>query len=104
MVEPSKVVSDQYQVTKFLMEDGRVITGRVANLDGDTLMVVTNMLAPGDFTNLNRDEIEWMSPVKTSEMPAGLLNTFSEDEIRDLLAYLISGGNAEAPVFRDSRN
>ncbi|MEZ6053754.1 MAG: c-type cytochrome [Planctomycetaceae bacterium] len=32
MIEPSKVVSDQYQKMTFLMDDGRVIEGRVINM------------------------------------------------------------------------
>jgi hypothetical protein len=32
-------------------------------------------------------------------MPPGLLNTFTEDEILDLLAYLESMGDEEHPNF-----
>ena len=36
---------------------------------------------------------------KISLMPAGLLNTFNEDEILDLLAYLESMGDEKHPNF-----
>jgi hypothetical protein len=32
-------------------------------------------------------------------MPQGLLNTFSQDEILDLVAYLQSGGRSDAAAF-----
>jgi len=59
------------------------------------------MLAPGDMTEIHRHEIESFAPVATSEMPAGLLNTFTQDEILNLMAYLISGGDRDHEAFRD---
>ena len=32
-------------------------------------------------------------------MPVGLLNAFTKDQILDLLAFLDSGGNPDAPVY-----
>ena len=104
IVDPSKVVSDQYRATQFLLNSGKVVKGRIANLSNNKLMVVTNMLAPGDYTTIDRSEIESSSLVAISEMPEGLLNTFSEDEIRDLLAYLISGGNEQSDLFSGGKN
>jgi hypothetical protein len=33
-------------------------------------------------------------------MPEGLLDTFKEDEILDLLAYILSGGKRDGPMFK----
>ena len=33
-------------------------------------------------------------------MPAGLLDTFKEDEILDLVAYLLSRGDRNSDMFR----
>jgi len=99
IIEPNKEISDQYQATQFLT-DSSVVVGRVANLNGDNLMIVTNMLAPGDFTEIKVDDIVERRPAPTSMMPAGLLDTFKADEIADLLAYLRSGGNASHEVYK----
>ena len=32
-------------------------------------------------------------------MPLGLLNSLNEDEVKDLLAYLLSGGNEKDKMF-----
>ena len=40
-----------------------------------------------------------MKPSTKSMMPEGLLNTFKKDEILDLMAYLLSRGNAEHEMF-----
>ena len=45
-------------------------------------------------------EIELMEPSKVSVMPAGLLNTLQEDEIQDLLAYLLSGGDSQYRAYQ----
>jgi putative heme-binding domain-containing protein len=90
MIVPSKEVSDQYRATTFQMDDGRLITGRIANLAGGNYMVQTNMLDPGNFTNLSAANIEDRKPSEVSMMPKGLLDTMTKDDVLDLLAYLRS--------------
>ena len=36
-----------------------------------------------------------------SMMPPGLINTMSETDILDLLAYLLSAGKADDPMFAE---
>jgi putative heme-binding domain-containing protein len=100
IVEPSKAISDQYEATQFLMDDDTVVTGRVANLNGNNLMVSTNMLDPANFTNVSRKKIVEMKASKVSMMPTGLLDTLNQDEVLDLLAYLKSGGNPKHEVYK----
>ena len=100
IIEPSKVISDQYTAINIVTKDGRVITGRIANLSGDSVSVVVNMLSPGDMTRVSRQEIESMEPSKVSVMPAGLLNTLKADEIQDLLAYLLSAGDSQHQAYQ----
>ena len=71
--------------------DGRVIVGRVVT-GGDyrstSLRLATDPLRPAQLTEIAKSEIETHRPSPESPMPAGLLDSFSADEIRDLLAYL----------------
>ncbi|MGI9518090.1 MAG: c-type cytochrome [Pirellulaceae bacterium] len=90
LIDPHKQISDQYQATVFEMEDGRLVVGRVANLNNDDYQVQTDMIAPGELTPINRNEIMSSRPSKISPMPDDLLNTFTADDILDLLAYLRS--------------
>ena len=59
-----------------------------------------NPLAPETVTVM-KSEIESRQLSKTSPMPTGLLNTFSEEEILDLLAYMESLGDSEHLDFRN---
>jgi putative heme-binding domain-containing protein len=100
VVEPSKEISDQYGAIVIRKKDGEVVTGRVGNLSGDNLNVLENMLAPNDFTDVKRQDIESIEPSKTSMMPEGLLNSLKEDEIQDLMAFLLSRGDRNQKIFR----
>lgn len=90
LIEPSKVVSDQYEATMFELDNGRTITGRVANLNGKNYMVQEDMSRPGKLTRVNVDMIDSMTPSPNSMMPSGLLDNLSKEEILDLIAYIRS--------------
>ena len=92
IIEPNKVISDQYAATQFLTDDGKIVVGRIVNMNGDQLKVMTNMLDPSSLTVVKRGDVEEALPAKNSMMPAGLLDTFSAEEIADLVAYLRAGG------------
>lgn len=100
LIEPSKAVSDQYQASVFVTSTGQTVIGKVANLNGKNLMVITNMLEPGTFTQVNVDTIEEQSVSPVSMMPTGLLDTLTRDEILDLVAYLRSGGDPHDEAFQ----
>ena len=102
IIEPNKEISDQYQATQFITEDDQIVVGRVANLNGSTLMITTNMLDPQNFTNLDRKSITEMKPSPNSMMPSGLLNTLSKEEVFELLAYMKSGGNPAHPLYQQA--
>jgi len=100
LIEPSKVVSDQYQTTSFVLSSGKVVVGRVINLSGQSMNVLTDMLDPSSPTAIDRAEVEQVLPSTTSMMPTGLLDTLNQDEILDLVAYLRSGGNPNYEAFK----
>ncbi|MCA9145364.1 MAG: c-type cytochrome [Planctomycetales bacterium] len=102
VVEPSKVISDQYAAVTIFTQDGKVITGRIVNLAGDAFRVSENMLDPGNLTSVDRKQIEEMVPAKVSMMPQGLLNTLDEEEVLDLMAYLLSRGDRNNEMFQAS--
>lgn len=100
IVEPSKVISDQYGAINIHKKDGDVVSGRIANLNAAGVSVVEDMFDPGRMTNVRRADIESMAPSTVSMMPEGLLNSLQEDEVRDLLAYLLSRGDPDHVMYR----
>ena len=102
IVEPSRVISDQYGATTFLTDEGELVQGRIINMQEDKISVLTNMLDPSSLTELKRDSIEETRESKVSMMPSNLLDTFTAEEITDLVAYLRAGGRKEHPIYKDS--
>ena len=100
IIDPSKVVSDQYKTTIVETKDGKSYTGRIVSATADSITVLTD---PEDSTKLvtikNSDiEEKQLSPV--SLMPKDLLKQLNENEVLDLMAYLLSRGNEKDPMFR----
>jgi putative heme-binding domain-containing protein len=100
IIDPSKEVSDQYAAAVITLSDGKIITGRIVNHSNDDMMVITNMLDPNGITKVNVKKIDSIEKSKVSMMPRGLLDTFKEDEVVDLMAYLLSRGDRNHKMFK----
>jgi len=100
IIEPSKVISDQYQAAVVVTTDGRTITGRIVNLFKDGIHINTDMLDPDKITIVERNQVDTVAVSKISMMPEGLIDGFTTDEILDLVAYMYSRGNRDDKMFR----
>jgi putative heme-binding domain-containing protein len=100
IIEPSKVISDQYAAIVVTTSNGQQIIGRVVNLHGDNMQVNTDMLDPNKLVNVDRNKVESIETSKISMMPEGLIDTFTRDEVLDLVAYLFSRGDRNHKMFR----
>ncbi len=91
IIEPSKVISDQYQSSLVLTTDGRTILGLASEANGEVVIYPADPKA--EPITVSVDDVEEMMPSPISQMPAGLIDGLNREELRDLLAYLMSGGN-----------
>ena len=98
MIEPGKVISDQYGSKIVLDDDGRMATG-LAVEDGDKILVYSDDPAEPP-TEFHKDNIDEIKDSKLSQMPEKLLDTINEEELRDLIAFLKSGGNRRNSMFK----
>lgn len=99
IIEPSKVISDQYGTDQLELKDGSTVIGRVVVEENDKLFVMTSALAPESLTPVNAGDVKSRKPYPVSMMPVGLVNALNKDELLDLLAYIQSGGNASDKAF-----
>lgn len=99
IIDPGAEISDQYGSSIFEMKDGSQVVGRIMNMKEDVYWVNTDMMTPSKVTNVDANELKSIEPSPVSMMPPGLVNTMSPDDILDLLAYLISGGDPEHELF-----
>lgn len=100
LIEPSKVVSDQYQNFNIYKHDGDDVSGRIMDETLERLIVMPNMLTPEVSVAVRVEEIARREPSAVSPMPSGLLNNLTREEILDLLAYIEAAGKPSAVNFR----
>jgi putative heme-binding domain-containing protein len=100
IVEPSKVVSDQYRASIVATASGKLYTGKIVSETTDALTLVIDPEDSTKVVELKKKEIEEVKPSPVSLMPDGLLKTLNDDEVLDLLAYLLSRGDPKHPYFR----
>ena len=97
--EPSKVISDQYASSVLVTNDGGAHVGRIVNEDDDNYYVSTDPMSPDTLTTVAKKSVVSKELSKTSLMPEKLLDALNQDEVLDLLAYVLSQGNPEDPSF-----
>lgn len=94
ILEPSKVISDQFAGAVLTKTDGSTVFGRVAEreVDGQAVYEVVTATAEASIVRVPKAEVKGVAPAKLSPMPAGLVDRLNEQELADLLAYLLSRG------------
>ena len=71
------------------------------NLSEKLYNVNTDMMKPSTITQVEVDQLDSIEPSPISMMPPGLVNTMTPDDILDLLAYYLSGGDPEHGLFNE---
>ncbi len=99
IMEPSKVVMEQYQTTTLFKKGGDAVTGRLVDEDDTNIVLITNPFI-GDRTEVPKAAVERRERSPISPMPPGLVNILTKEEILDLVAYLQAGGDPTHPAFK----
>lgn len=100
ILDPSKVISDQYQTIDFEMKDGSHVNGRIVDEDFFGYVVLVEPLNPRRV-NVLKAEVAKKGPSKVSQMPARLLDSLTLEQVLDLMAYLEAGGKSTYKSFRN---
>jgi putative heme-binding domain-containing protein len=90
MVKPSAEIHKDFRPQLIVVDTGRVLTGLVVEETEDQLRLVPNLLKPDKVELIEKSSIEERKTSEVSSMPAGLLDTFTVEEILDLVAYIRS--------------
>ncbi|NRB76786.1 MAG: c-type cytochrome [Verrucomicrobiales bacterium] len=100
IIEPSKVISDQYGSKIVTMKDGTIHSGLVVErgeeVDVYPAAKTTEELKPA---TLKTSDIAKIEETPVSQMPPMMMNGLNGDEVRDLIAYLLSGGDPRARLY-----
>lgn len=90
IVDPSGVIRPEYVAHNVALKDGRSLFGLITEQSAETMSLVD---ARNEKTVVARSRIESVDPSAISLMPEKLVDDLTEDELRDLFAYL----QADAP-------
>ncbi|MBN7817032.1 c-type cytochrome [Algoriphagus pacificus] len=99
-IDPSAVISDQYAATALVLKDGNSVVGRITNEDNANYYVSQNPFAPQTIRTVPKSDVVETKLSEVSIMLPGMINRLNEEELKDLMAYLISGGNPDHEVFK----
>ncbi len=89
LLEPSKVISDQFRDVELITRDGDLYVGRIEK-ETPSALTLRRMPPKEDSIELARDEIEERRFHPFSRMPAGLLDVLTADEVRALFDYVLA--------------
>lgn len=91
---PSHRLNDEYPVTTVLLENGKTVSGLLMPTRDGRLKVVGNDSKEIVF---NKSDIEETMASNVSNMPAGLLEPLSAEQVEKLLAFLTTQSGDYAP-------
>ncbi len=100
IINPSNVINEQFAPIIVTKNDGSTMTGVVVNLSGDGVTLNTDLTDPNQRINVDRKEVKSIELSKISPMPPMLLAMLKKEEILDLLAYVLSGGDKTNAAFK----
>ena len=92
ILEPSRVVDEQFRTQQFIQKDGSVIAGAIVGEDENSVRILTNPINPQNITTLEKKRVLQRLPSTLSTMPEGMLSGLTKEEILDLLGFLEAGG------------
>lgn len=98
IVDPSSAIRPEYLVYSVLTHDDRKFSG-IAAESGETIVLTTVVNDQVVKTTIAKADIAEMKPSPVSLMPEKLLDSLTEAQVADLLAYLAS----DAPQKTNSR-
>ncbi|MFO0919473.1 MAG: PVC-type heme-binding CxxCH protein [Planctomycetaceae bacterium] len=88
VINPSAEIREGFETLVATTVDGRVVTGFLVEQDPQVVVIRT---AEGQTVSLDRSEVDELIPQKKSLMPEGQLKTLTDEQVRNLFAYLRSG-------------
>lgn len=89
ILTPSAEIQDAYKMVVVTSRDGRTFSGNV--ISENERQITLRVVGQNDVV-LNKSSIQSRETTATSMMPQGLLSTLTDQEVTDLLSYLMKAG------------
>ena len=89
IIEPNKVISDQYGFHEYTTNDGKTVVGKILEEKDEVLILANNPFDYDQKIEIKRFDIRTSKLSEISPMPAGMINRLNPEELKDLFAYLL---------------
>ena len=100
IIDPSDSISEQYQASEVMDKAGTQHYGRLIYKDDKEVALAASAFKPGDLIKIPAGDVKSIKPSNLSLMPPATINSMNADELKDLMAYLLSGGNKDHKAFK----
>lgn len=97
--EPNQSISEQYMASVVTLKDGSSLYGRLIYQNDKGVGVAVNPFDLNEVRKAPADQVLRVGFSQASLMPPGMINGMNSEELMDLIAYLVSGGDPKHPVF-----
>ncbi len=87
IIDPNAVIPNIYRTSTLETKDDRVITGIVTKEDAAAVTIVT----PTETLVIPKGDVQSLQQGQLSMMPEGLIQSMTDADVRDLVAYLKNG-------------
>lgn len=94
---PSGAINYNFVAHTFLLDDGRAVSGLVVDRSNGQIKLG---LATGQFATISIDEVDEEQPQTVSLMPKGLIGSFTDQQVADLIEYLMTLRQGDAVSLR----
>ena len=89
LIDPSSEIDPAYRLTNVLTDDGRLFSGFIVKQD-DTWVILRTQ---EQRIRLKMSKVDELITSNVSMMPEGMLQSMTDNDIRDLLVYLATDGD-----------
>ena len=99
IINPDAEISDQYMISEIHLNNGDRWFAKIIEETSDSLFVMLNPLTPEKVTKIHLSSIKEKKRILQSQMFPALLNRLNEQEVVDLMTYLLAGGQEDISLY-----
>jgi putative heme-binding domain-containing protein len=103
IIEPSASINENFAATRYELKDGSTLIGYPTFEENGELFVTANLMVPNSLTLVKAADVKTSRMSEMSLMPPGLINGLNEEELRDLVAFILSGGDRDNAMFAPAK-
>jgi putative heme-binding domain-containing protein len=100
IIDPNAAISDQYASIQLQLRNGETRVGKILSEDAQYIQLSQNPFTPNITMKIPKKDVVSRHFSTVSMMLPGLINALNEDEIKDLVAFLLAGGDPEHTVYK----